>query len=162
MPVDVDVASPLSPAAANPPYTTRPPPLHLPLAAADASTFRRLFDTGKAYLTFYKTGLKYIYINARMLYRDAPGPPAAAATAPNKSRAAGVVKQKQKQQQQQQQQQEQQQAVAVPPRETRAYRLLAARTAHDLRRLPLFGLLLLVCGEVHAAGGAGAAGASCR
>ena len=98
-----------SPDAANPPATTRPPPLELPERTPDTSTFSFLFATGKAYLSFYKTGLKNVFHNRQLLQAAAassPGPPA-----------------------------------------TRSHHQLQARARHDLRCLPVFGLLLLVCGE---------------
>ena len=105
--------------AANPPATTRPPPLDLPVRQPDTTTFHHLFATGKAYLTFYKTGLKQIYTNYRLL-----SPSSSSSASPSSS------------------------PQVVPPAPgTRAALLLAARVRHDMRRLPLFALLLLVCGE---------------
>ena len=95
--------------AANPPATTRPPLLELPERKPDTTTFSFLFATGKAYLSFYKTGLKNVFHNRQLLQAAAassPGPPA-----------------------------------------TRSHHQLQARARHDLRCLPIFGLLLLVCGE---------------
>ncbi|KAH8880385.1 hypothetical protein GQ53DRAFT_755208 [Thozetella sp. PMI_491] len=100
---------PISSDAANPPATTRPPPLELPERKSDTSTFSHLFSTGKAYLSFYKTGLKNIYINRQLLQATSsasPGQP-----------------------------------------ETRSHLQLRTRTQHDLRCLPIFGVLLLICGE---------------
>ncbi|KAH8165286.1 hypothetical protein CIB48_g2998, partial [Xylaria polymorpha] len=65
-----------------------------------------LFRVGKAYTTFYKTGLKAILTNRR-LSRNLP---------------------------------------AANP--TRADVLLYRRVRHDLQRLPLFAVILLVCGEL--------------
>ncbi|KAK1757289.1 putative letm1-like protein [Echria macrotheca] len=90
----------------NPPASTRPPPLNLPTRAPNTTLFSHLFATGKAYLTFYKTGLRAILTNHRL--RSSPD---------------------------------------APPPNTRASILLHLRSAHDVRRLPIFGLLLLVCGE---------------
>ncbi|KAK0611544.1 hypothetical protein B0T14DRAFT_530624 [Immersiella caudata] len=71
----------LNPSAANPPPSTRPPPLDLPTRAPETSTFSHLFRTAKAYVTFYKTGLRQIATNTRVLYpsrgRDPPFPPPA-------------------------------------------------------------------------------------
>ncbi|KAK0725395.1 hypothetical protein B0H67DRAFT_570426 [Lasiosphaeris hirsuta] len=108
-PLGKTVASTLQDAA-NPPPTTRPPPLDLPERKPETSTFSHLFHTGKAYLTFYKNGLKQIYTNHRLLYPKKASDP-----------------------------------IIEPG--TRAYFLLRRRWAHDIRRLPLFAFLLLVCGE---------------
>lgn len=114
----------LSPTAANPPATTRPPPLDLPARDPNTSTFSFLFTTGKAYLTFYKTGVKNIYLNTRLVWslNAAAGVPRAdGPTTPTPIRAVGST--------------------------TRSTFLLRRRWRYDVRRLPLFALLLLVCGE---------------
>ncbi|KAK3689878.1 hypothetical protein B0T22DRAFT_181339 [Podospora appendiculata] len=103
---------PTFPQAANPPATTRPPPLDLPTRDPAASTFSHLFNTGKAYLTFYKTGLSQIHTNTRLLYPN------------SKTDRADI-----------------------PPPASRGARHLRARWTHDIRRLPVFALLLVVCGE---------------
>lgn len=60
----------------NPPSTTRPPPLNTPPPASPSeSKARHLLNTGKAYLTFYKTGLSQILTNARLLRPHPPSPP---------------------------------------------------------------------------------------
>ncbi|KAK3346762.1 hypothetical protein B0T25DRAFT_552834 [Lasiosphaeria hispida] len=97
--------------AANPPATTRPPPLDLPVREPETSTFSHLFQTGKAYLTFYKNGLKQIYTNHRLLYPKNPS---------DKSIELG----------------------------TRAHFLLRRRWAHDMKRLPLFAIMLVIYGEL--------------
>jgi hypothetical protein len=109
----------LSPSAANPPPTTRPPPLDLPDGPPDAPVlsqpyFSYLFATGKAYLKFYKTGIKHIYTNTRLLYSSSSDPELAAAR---------------------------------PERGTRADMHLHLRWRYDVRRLPLFALMLIICGE---------------
>lgn len=119
-----------SPTAANPPASTRPPPLSLPARDPAASTFSHLFATGKAYLTFYKTGFKQIYINTRLVWSlgSASGIP------PDGTPPAG------------------QQPTASPPTlrpavTTRSTELLKRRWRHDIRRVPLFALMFVVCGE---------------
>lgn len=120
----------LAPTAANPPATTRPPPLNLPVRNADQGTFSFYFATGKAYLTFYKTGLKHIYLNTRLVWsldaaagvpRDNTTAITTTITTPSPTRAVGST--------------------------TRATFLLRRRWRYDVRRLPLFALLLLICGE---------------
>ncbi|KAK3941351.1 hypothetical protein QBC46DRAFT_311823 [Diplogelasinospora grovesii] len=96
---------------ANPPATTRPPPLDLPQRQPDTSTITYLFKTGKAYLTFYKTGLKHIWTNTQLVYKRDPN----------------------------------YQTLAPPG--TRSELVLKERWRHDVRRLPVFALLLLICGE---------------
>ncbi|GAB1317554.1 Letm1 RBD domain-containing protein [Madurella fahalii] len=107
------------PAAANPPSTTRPPPLTLPARQPDTTTFNHLFATGKAYLTFYKTGLKHIYTNTRLLY-------------PSRSTSSTTQSDT---------------PARRPDPSTRSDLHLRLRWRHDIRRLPLFALMLLICGE---------------
>lgn len=111
-------------AAANPPPTTRPPQLTLPARPANPDTsdakpgllskqtFSHLFASGMAYLKFYKTGIKHVYTNTRLLY----------------SSSQDILADK-------------------PDPSTRAHLHLRLRWQHDVRRLPLFALVLLVCGE---------------
>ncbi|KAK7755424.1 hypothetical protein SLS62_002651 [Diatrype stigma] len=108
---------PLS-ATLNPPASTRPPPLELPDPSQSQSKFRHFFSLGKAYMTFYKTGLKAIFTNRRLLASVAPPPGIASSTSSTSN--------------------------TWP---TRAVVHLRARTRHDLARLPVFGVLLVVCGE---------------
>lgn len=78
--------------ALNPPSTTRPPPLDLPTRSPDTSTASHLFATGKAYLTFYKTGLKNIYQSWRLLQSlDTASPNGPAHPAPG-TRAALLLR----------------------------------------------------------------------
>lgn len=118
---DVDITTTL-----NPPASTRPPPLDLPTREPDASAFGYYFSLGKAYMTFYKTGLKAIFTNRRLLSElnhVFQGPP-------------GLEKQPSPSS-----------AGAPPIKPTRAAVLLRERTAHDLARLPVFGVLVVVFGE---------------
>ncbi|KAK4124297.1 hypothetical protein N657DRAFT_644511 [Parathielavia appendiculata] len=110
----------LAPSAANPPPTTRPPPLDLPPGPPDAPKlsqpyFSYLLALGKAYLRFYKIGMKHIWTNTRLLYST---------TSTNSDLLA-----------------------ARPAPSTRAHLQLRERVQHDLRRLPLFAAMLIVCGE---------------
>lgn len=117
-----------SPTAANPPASTRPPPLSLPARDPAASTFSHLFATGKAYLTFYKTGFKQIYTNTRLVWSlgSASGIP------PDTPAPAG---------------QPAEPPTLRPSTTTRSTELLKRRWRHDIRRLPLFALMFIVCGE---------------
>ncbi|KAI1489233.1 hypothetical protein F5X96DRAFT_679912 [Biscogniauxia mediterranea] len=89
----------------NPPSSTRPPPLDLPTRDPSTSFVTYLYRLGKAYTTFYKTGIKAVFANRRLL---------ASSSSP----------------------------------QTRAHLLLRQRARHDLSRLPLFGLLVFICGEL--------------
>ena len=100
-----DAEKKINPSAANPPSTTRPPLLAIPTHDPTASTISHLISTGKAYLNFYKTGLRQIRTNYQL-------------------RSSCSI-----------------------PLASRAANLLAVRSTHDISRLPLFLLLLLVCGE---------------
>ncbi|KAK8035718.1 hypothetical protein PG991_001791 [Apiospora marii] len=117
---DVDISTTL-----NPPASTRPPPLDLPPPREpDASAFGYYFRLGKAYMTFYKTGLRAIFTNRKLLSElnhVFQGPPGLA------KQPAG--------------------ASSSPIKPTRAAVLLRERTSHDLARLPIFGVLVVVFGE---------------
>ncbi|KAH9905898.1 hypothetical protein F4778DRAFT_682952 [Xylariomycetidae sp. FL2044] len=103
----------------NPPASTRPPPLDVPTRAHSQPLPRYLLAKFRAYKTFYTSGLKAILANRRLL-RDEfdPAPPSHL-------------------------------PASVEPRTfaTRAAVLLRRRTSHDLWRLPVFGLVVLICGE---------------
>ncbi|KAJ0117277.1 endoribonuclease l-psp [Diaporthe amygdali] len=116
-----------SPTAANPPASTRPPPLALPARDPAASRFRHLFLTGKAYLAFYKTGFKQIYINTRLVWslRSASGIPPDT-PAPGTTASPPTLR---------------------PAATTRSTELLKRRWRHDVRRLPLFAVMFVICGE---------------
>ncbi|KAI1505110.1 hypothetical protein F5X99DRAFT_431264 [Biscogniauxia marginata] len=90
----------------NPPSSTRPPPLDLPVRDPSTSYMTHLFRLGKAYMHFYKMGFKAVFANRRLL-RQTPS-----SSAPTRSQV-----------------------------------LLRHRVRHDLSRLPVFGLVVLVCGE---------------
>lgn len=121
----------LSPTAANPPATTRPPPLDLPTRAPGTGTASHLYQTGKAYLVFYKTGLKHVYLNTRLVWSlDAAGGIPTDSSSSSSSASPPVTR------------------VPAHGGTTRAGFLLRRRWAHDVCRLPLFALILLVCGEL--------------
>ncbi|TLS24427.1 hypothetical protein PpBr36_08216 [Pyricularia pennisetigena] len=117
----------------NPPATTRPPPLNLPTRGADTSKIGHLIATGKAYFTFYKTGMSHIGKNyklssavekhAQQVREVGPAATEFAASDPSSS------------------------DPIPPPPGSRAAVILRERLRHDLSRLPVFALILLVCGE---------------
>ncbi|KAI2466905.1 hypothetical protein F4781DRAFT_403979 [Annulohypoxylon bovei var. microspora] len=106
--------SPLPPSTfLNPPASTRPPPLVLPTRDPSTSTISYWYQYGKAYTTFYKTGLRAIFTNRRLLAQSPSASTPTSSTLP-----------------------------------TRSDSLLRQRVRHDLPRLPAFGLLLLLFGEL--------------
>ncbi|PYH90549.1 hypothetical protein BO71DRAFT_402082 [Aspergillus ellipticus CBS 707.79] len=122
----------------NPPASTRPADLNLPAAlpkaAPPASKLKRYIAVGRAYLTFYKTGLKNVYHNYRAalpirrslglpVYLPSSPPPAARhAAAFRKSLHSTELSRSQFQ--------------------------LLRRSAYDIHRMIPFGLILIVCGEM--------------
>ncbi|KAI4186695.1 MAG: hypothetical protein L6R41_003311 [Letrouitia leprolyta] len=108
--------------ALNPPSSTLPPPLTLPTRPSNLSGTRRFtfyYQTGKAYLTFYKSGIKSIYQNYKtsrqLRSRILPG----------KSL---------------------EQALRDDVLSRAEYHLMK-RTRRDALRIPLFGIVLVICGE---------------
>ena len=128
----VTTAPIISRSAANPPDTTRPPPLELPIRVANQSTVAYLFAIGKAYLTFYKTGLKNIYTNTRLLYNltSGSGLPSDSPVSPSDTSSVASP------------------PVVHPVGLVRSTELLRARWIHDIRRVPVFLILLFICGEL--------------
>ncbi|OLN85921.1 hypothetical protein CCHL11_05327 [Colletotrichum chlorophyti] len=110
----------------NPPASTRPAPLSLPERDPSSSKIGHLFQTGKAYIKFYKTGLSAVFANRRLLKSVVAEK---SATVPD-FRAPSVF-----------------QPGLVPKGFSRADWVLLWRVRHDVLRVPLFGLVLLVCGE---------------
>ena len=106
----------------NPPTSALPPPLALPQRKTEETGIRTLkfyYRTGKAYLTFYKTGVKAIYQNYKTLRQLRSRIP------PGRS-------------------------VEQALRDghlSRAEYHLVRRTRSDVSRIPLFGLVLVICGE---------------
>ena len=105
----------------NPPTSTLPPPLVIPPKVPDQSSFRTLFNQGKGYLTFYKTGAQAIFTNLSLT------------KAPQElvdKKYDGAV------------------YDAVRDRNfSRADYQLLIRSWHDIKRLPVFGLIFIICGE---------------
>jgi hypothetical protein len=106
----------------NPPPSTLPPHLDLPEKQPGQSTIKYLFLQGKAYLTFYKAGARAILTNLS-LTRE---PQKLVDLTYN-----GAV------------------FAAVKDRNfSRADYQLLLRNSHDLKRVPAFGLIFLLCGEM--------------
>ncbi|KAK3400557.1 hypothetical protein B0T20DRAFT_348916 [Sordaria brevicollis] len=112
----------------NPPYTTRPPPLNLPERQPDASTFSHLFATGKAYLTFYKTGLRQVITNYKVLRAVGNGGEGPIGRSENPATDPNAID-------------------GYLRFRTRGALQLYNRVKHDLQKLPIFALLLLITGE---------------
>ncbi|KAI1121830.1 hypothetical protein F5Y10DRAFT_255498 [Nemania abortiva] len=108
----------------NPPASTRPPPLDLPVRdAATTGLFKHLWRLGKAYTAFYKAGLLAVFTNRRLLHSIQP--PKTVLIPISRTGSTGDA----------------------PLGITRATYLLNLRVGHDMARLPLFGLMVLLCGE---------------
>ncbi|KXH41735.1 hypothetical protein CSIM01_06989 [Colletotrichum simmondsii] len=106
--------------------SSRPATLDLPEKKPDASKFGHLIQTGKAYIKFYKTGLKAVFSNRRHI-QDVIR---AKSTSVEGFRAPSVFT-----------------PGVIPKGFSRADWVLLWRVRHDVLRVPLFGLVLLVCGE---------------
>ncbi|KAL8771770.1 MAG: hypothetical protein Q9209_002961 [Squamulea sp. 1 TL-2023] len=108
--------------ALNPPISTLPPPLVLPTSEPNLPVTEKLklyYKTGKAYLTFYKSGVKATWQNyklTRQLRRQIPSGKSA-----EQALRDGLL--------------------------SRAEYHLIRRTRRDVSRIPLFGLVLVICGE---------------
>lgn len=106
----------------NPPASTRPPPLTLPKHGEHDSQLRYYFELGKGYVRFYKDGLKAVFANRRLLREKL-------ARTPPDDRPSIF------------------RPHFVPRTFSRADWVLLWRVRHDMLRLPLFGLMLVVLGE---------------
>ena len=102
----------------NPPASTRPPPLNLPERDSSQPAYRYYYQLGRAYFTFYKTGLKNIYTNYKLTETLSPK---LASLRPEEAVRAGAI--------------------------SRAEWLTMKRLRADITRLPFFGLVFCICGE---------------
>ncbi|RAL06887.1 uncharacterized protein BO97DRAFT_409370 [Aspergillus homomorphus CBS 101889] len=148
----------------NPPPSTRPADLSLPSAlapsASPADKLKRYIAIGRAYASFYKTGLKNVYHNYRaaLPLRRALGLPAYLPTSPsaavirprmvtgnssaNNKTAAATTTMKS--------------ATAISDSSNKAAEAVISRStfhllhrsAYDIRRMIPFTLILIVCGEM--------------
>ncbi|PGH34454.1 hypothetical protein GX50_02722 [[Emmonsia] crescens] len=129
----VTITSPL-----NPPTSTLPAPISLPLKDSSTNKAKYYFTLGKAYLSFYKTGLKNVYYNYRaalplrrrlglsVILPTSPPPPVYAVKHINN---AAILRQ-------------------YADRVSRSEFQLIRRSAYDVRRMMPFSLILLLCGEM--------------
>ncbi|KAJ5780908.1 hypothetical protein N7457_006068 [Penicillium paradoxum] len=121
-----------APISTLPAEITTPSPLSSSAGAADK--LKRYVEFGRAYLTFYKTGLKNVYHNYRasLPLRKKLGLPAYIPISPPRTstynRKAPSIKQE--------------------PQVGRAQFQLVRRSARDVRRMIPFTMILIACGEL--------------
>lgn len=105
----------------NPPTSTLPAPLDLPTRKPDQSLPGFLFSTGKAYLNFYKTGAKNIYAN-----RNTTKALKAKLDPKYRSSIQAAIKDR-----------------IIDRHDFQLFH----RTNFDLKRIPIFGIVFIICGE---------------
>ncbi|KAJ5885285.1 hypothetical protein N7495_009795 [Penicillium taxi] len=111
----------------NPPTSTLPAPINLPTSlptsASTPEKLKNLINHGRAYITFYKTGLKNVWHNYRasLPHRKTLGLSTYIPTSPHKSPHSDKLHRGQYQ--------------------------LVHRSARDVRRMIPFTLVLVICGE---------------
>ncbi|MCJ1441140.1 MAG: hypothetical protein MMC23_001626 [Stictis urceolatum] len=105
--------------ALNPPTSTLPPPLSLPARSPSQSSISYYFTLGKSYLTFYKTGARATWTNYRACRSLLARLPQG--TSPRDAARQGLI--------------------------TRSEWQLVRRTNADMKLVPVFALVFLVCGE---------------
>ncbi|TDZ26881.1 hypothetical protein Cob_v000259 [Colletotrichum orbiculare MAFF 240422] len=110
----------------NPIASSRPAPLDLPERQPSQSKFSHLLAQAKTYIKFYKGGLSAVFANRREIQAVI----ASKSAASSDFRPPSVFR-----------------PGLVPAGFTRADWVLLWRVRHDILRVPLFGLVLLVCGE---------------
>ncbi|KAM0247895.1 hypothetical protein ACHAQJ_009665 [Trichoderma viride] len=108
-------------AALNPPASTRPPPLQA--VEAQSSKIKYYFKLGKAYVIFFKDGVKAIITNRRLLNEKVKSLPS--------GERPSVFK-----------------PHYIPDAFSRADWVLLWRTRHDLIRLPLFALFFIIAEDL--------------
>ncbi|KAJ6115096.1 hypothetical protein N7486_000874 [Penicillium sp. IBT 16267x] len=134
----------------NAPLSTLPADLSLPETLPPTATtpakLQRLIALGRAYLTFYKTGLKNVYRNYRasLPLRKELGLPAYLPTSPPRKVSNPITSEKASN-------------VGPPPAKNtydirnlglgRGQFQLVRRSARDVRRMIPFTLVLIICGE---------------
>ncbi|KAG8529194.1 uncharacterized protein KY384_005829 [Bacidia gigantensis] len=106
--------------ALDPSSTTLPPPLTLPDRPPGTPWYKYYFSVGRTLLKFYKTGLLALFANRKILFQAPLRPHLLSANA-RKALLAGEI--------------------------TRAQYVFIKRVKADLLKVPVFAVLLLVCGE---------------
>ncbi|KAF7590790.1 hypothetical protein BBP40_002358 [Aspergillus hancockii] len=125
----------------NPPPSTLPADLNLPdpvsSSATTADNLKRYVAMGRAYLSFYKTGLKNVYHNYRAslpIRRSlslTPYLPVSPPPAPSKCKKSLAFRK----------------AIESAQLSRSSFQLVR-RAAYDVRRMIPFALILIVCGEM--------------
>ena len=110
----------------NPPRSTRPPVLTLPTPTPGESRFKRLLAFSKAYFQFYKAGCSAVLTNYRLAKEVI-----ASKSGSGRDTSASFLRQ-----------------ARDPAALTRAEWILLSRVRHDVLRIPLFGIILLICWEM--------------
>ncbi|KAL8928394.1 MAG: hypothetical protein Q9172_000880 [Xanthocarpia lactea] len=121
-PRQASVPSAQSSSTLNPPISTLPPPLELPTSEPNLSGTQKLkfyYKTGRAYLTFYKSGVKAVWQNYKLLRQLRPRIPKGQSA--EQALRDGLL--------------------------SRAEYHLIRRTRSDISRIPLFAIVLAICGE---------------
>lgn len=121
----------------NPPASTRPPKLDLPPPRESqqpaTGLVEHLLATGRAYLSFYKAGLRAVFANRRLAASLPLNPKPALVRLPfsldNGPSSSGGWH-------------------TLSKQLSRSDLVLLHRTRHDVSLLPAFALLLVVCGEL--------------
>ena len=117
----------------NPPVSTLPPLLEIPDSEPSQGKLKRLLAVGKAYLNFYKAGVKAVLTNyraARQLVLRSSSSNTANTTSPPPALIFA-------------------RPLELPPSTwSRSDWILYRRARHDVFRLPVFALLVLVCDEL--------------
>ena len=103
----------------NPPSSTLPGPLVLPVRAESQSAPSYFFSLGKAYLSFYKTGAKAVYTNFKASQSITSRLPPS--TSVSDALEKGLL--------------------------SRAEWQLIWRSRQDIKKVPLFALVFMICGE---------------
>ncbi|CDM32393.1 hypothetical protein DTO013E5_3422 [Penicillium roqueforti] len=119
-----------APISTHPATLTTPSPLSPSAGAADK--LKRLVGIGRAYLTFYKTGLKNVYHNYRasLPLRRKIGLPAYIPISPHNIHHRSAP------------------SITEESKLGRAQFQLVRRSARDVRRMIPFTMILIVCGEL--------------
>ena len=126
----------------NPPASTLPAPISLPEREKDQKFISYAWRTGRAYLSFYKTGLKAIFanrraagplrhhLNSKQTPQLPPSPYSSSSSSSEKDAEFGETPQE----------------LASYPISRAEFQLLR-RSRHDVSRIPIFALLFAILGE---------------
>ncbi|KAL3458521.1 hypothetical protein BJX64DRAFT_223518 [Aspergillus heterothallicus] len=138
----------------NPPPSTRPADLDLPDSlpptAPATDKVKRYFSIGRAYLSFYKTGLKNVYHNYRasLPIRRSLGIPANLPTAPAAAAFYGMINNNNNNKPKKAKEGETGKNALARLKTSRSTFQLLHRAAYDVRRMIPFTLILIICGEL--------------